>query len=165
MGGRARKGFSDRFDTLKAASFLISGPKLFNCLPRSVREYASIDKNGKLFGLDIFKTVLDLYLSTLPDQPFSTSTGHAHATFNNGSASNSVLAHTRVRPLDDQVWHAPSLGFPPPMVTDLSTSNSLLAGWGESIQPTQCVNLGPPANELGLGDHDRHMHVIASLVP
>ena len=164
-GGRARKGFSDRFDTLKAASFLVSGPKLFNCLPRSVREHASVDKNGKLFGLEIFKTVLDLYLSTLPDQPFSNSTGHAHATFNNGGASNSVLAHTRIRPQDDQGWKAPCLGLAPPMVTESPTNDPLLTGRGESIRLTQPTNPGPPVNELGLGDDDRHLHVIVSLVP
>ena len=43
-------------------SFQIAGPKLFNCLPKSIR-------NLKNIGVEEFKENLDLFLSTVPDEP------------------------------------------------------------------------------------------------
>ena len=43
-------------------SFQTAGPKLFNCLPKSIR-------NLKRIGVDEFKEKLDLFLSTVPDEP------------------------------------------------------------------------------------------------
>ena len=43
-------------------SFQIAGPKLFNCLPKSIR-------NLKRIGVEEFKEKLDLFLSTVPDEP------------------------------------------------------------------------------------------------
>ena len=47
--------------TLKDGSFIIRGPKLFNELPINLREY-----NGSIDG---FKHRLDIWLSTIKDQP------------------------------------------------------------------------------------------------
>ena len=43
-------------------SFQIAGPKLFNCLPKAIR-------NLKNIGVEEFKEKLDLFLSTVPDEP------------------------------------------------------------------------------------------------
>jgi hypothetical protein len=43
-------------------SFQVAGPKLFNCLPKSIRNLRGI-------GVEEFKEQLDLFLSTVPDEP------------------------------------------------------------------------------------------------
>ena len=43
-------------------SFQVSGPMLFNCLPKEIR-------NLKNVGVEEFKEHLDLLLSTVPDEP------------------------------------------------------------------------------------------------
>ena len=43
-------------------SFQTAGPQLFNCLPKSIR-------NLKRIGFEEFKEKLDLFLSTVPDEP------------------------------------------------------------------------------------------------
>ena len=43
-------------------SFQVAGPKLFNSLPKKLR-------NLKGCGIEIFKQELDAYLSTVPDEP------------------------------------------------------------------------------------------------
>ena len=43
-------------------SFQTAGPKLFNCLPKYIR-------NLKGIGVDEFKEHLDLFLSSVPDEP------------------------------------------------------------------------------------------------
>ena len=43
-------------------SFQVAGPKLFNCLPKSIR-------NLKRIGVEEFKEQLDQFLSTVPDEP------------------------------------------------------------------------------------------------
>ena len=48
--------------TMKQNSFQTSGPKLFNSLPKEIR-------NIKKFTEDEFKEKLDEYLQKLPDQP------------------------------------------------------------------------------------------------
>lgn len=52
---------------MKTSAFSYMGPKLFNCLPLNLRSYKPpqtvIDKVGA------FKTMLDRYLSLIPDQP------------------------------------------------------------------------------------------------
>ena len=93
LGPRLRCGASDHICTLRRNSFLVSGPKVFNCLPKNVRCFSG-------HNLEVFKFVLDNYLSTLPDQPFSSGTGPARATFNDGTPSKSIVAQTRIRPID-----------------------------------------------------------------
>ena len=48
--------------TLRENSFQISGPKLFNCLPKKLR-------NKKGCSIDDFKTELHLFLEGIPDEP------------------------------------------------------------------------------------------------
>ena len=43
-------------------SFQSAGPKLFNCLPKSIRNLRGI-------GVEEFKEQLDLFLSSVPDEP------------------------------------------------------------------------------------------------
>ena len=43
-------------------SFQTAGPKLFNCLPKSIR-------NLRKIGVEEFKEQLDQFLSTVPDEP------------------------------------------------------------------------------------------------
>ena len=43
-------------------SFQTAGPKLFNCLPKSIRNLRGI-------GVEEFKENLDLFLMTVPDEP------------------------------------------------------------------------------------------------
>ena len=49
-------------NSLRENSFQVAGPRLFNCLPKSLRE---INKSSKLE----FKEQLNLFLATLPDHP------------------------------------------------------------------------------------------------
>ena len=52
---------TDRIATLKENSFFVKGPRLFNCIPRETR---------LCFGnLETFKSELDKFLMTVPDQP------------------------------------------------------------------------------------------------
>ena len=48
--------------TLRENSFQIHGPKLFNSLPKQIR-------NTKGCSIDEFKTKLDLFLEKIPDEP------------------------------------------------------------------------------------------------
>ena len=53
---------SAKVQKLRQQSFKMSGPRLWNCLPKSVR-------NLKTNNLDEFKQTLDEYLSKVPDEP------------------------------------------------------------------------------------------------
>ena len=53
---------SQAIQRLRNQSFQVSGPRLFNCLPKNIR-------NIKKVSVDEFKEKLDNYLSCLPDQP------------------------------------------------------------------------------------------------
>ena len=55
------KGKHMRYRTLREKSLLIEGPRLFNCLPRYVRDHRG--------SLDSFKSTLDDFLTSIPDQP------------------------------------------------------------------------------------------------
>lgn len=57
VSGRALQ----RVQTLRENSLLVRGPRLFNCLPASLRAH-----QGELSS---FKAQLDSFLSTIPDQP------------------------------------------------------------------------------------------------
>ena len=50
--------------TLRENSFQINGPKLFNCLPKNLR-------NKRRCSIDEFKAALDLFLENIPDEPQS----------------------------------------------------------------------------------------------
>ena len=72
------RGSMQRIQTCKDNSFFGKGPKLFNCIPRNIREY-----KGKL---DSFKRQLDKFLQTVPDQP-----GYHDPVYTRASISNSLI--------------------------------------------------------------------------
>jgi len=51
-----------RIQSIRFASLTHKGPRLFNCLPREVRDLTNC-------STDIFKRALDRFLATLPDEP------------------------------------------------------------------------------------------------
>ena len=55
------KGVYMRHRTLREKSLLVEGPRLFNCLPRQLRDHTGTYKG--------FKAVLDKFLSIIPDEP------------------------------------------------------------------------------------------------
>ncbi len=68
--------------TLKEGSLAVHGPRLYNCLPQDLREHT-----GTLYS---FKSGLDKYLRTVPDQP---SLPHYYQT----TQGNSLIHQTRIR--------------------------------------------------------------------
>ena len=50
-----------RFKTLKEATIKFEGPKVFNSLPKHLRDFKGT--------LDNFKNILDKFLENIPDQP------------------------------------------------------------------------------------------------
>ena len=73
-----------RIQTLREASFQVHGAKLFNCLPKSIR-------NIKKVSVDQFKYKLDLFLQSIPDEPFLP--GYISSACNQitGNPSNSII--------------------------------------------------------------------------
>ena len=51
-----------KFQSLRNQSFQVNGPRLFNCLPKNIR-------NIKKVSVPEFKEHLDKFLGQLPDQP------------------------------------------------------------------------------------------------
>ena len=68
----------DRIKTCKDNSFFGKAPKLFNCMPKEIREH-----NGKL---ETFKKKLDKFLQNVPDQP-----GFHDQTYAREAQSNSLI--------------------------------------------------------------------------
>ena len=68
---------------LRDSSFQVTGPQLFNCLPKWLR-------NPKKLTLEEFKEKLDSVLSKVPDEPRIGGPG--------GWNSNSLLTHMARRP-------------------------------------------------------------------
>ena len=56
------RGASQRIQTIRFNSLGVFGPRLFNCLPVSIRNMSGCSLNS-------FKRALDRHLSTIPDQP------------------------------------------------------------------------------------------------
>ena len=56
-----RASIPGRIQTLKEDSFMVHGPRLFNEIPKDLREFAG--------SPDTFKAKLDSYLGTVPDKP------------------------------------------------------------------------------------------------
>ena len=48
--------------TLRENSFQVNGPRLFNCLPKKIR-------NKRRCSVEEFKAELDIFLETIPDEP------------------------------------------------------------------------------------------------
>ena len=70
--------------TIRENSFQVNGPKLFNCLPKKIR-------NKRGCSIEEFKTQLDLFLENIPDEPKSD--GYTPSALNQITArpSNSIL--------------------------------------------------------------------------
>jgi ribonuclease P/MRP protein subunit RPP40 len=77
-----------KIQTLREASFQVHGAKLFNSLPKSIR-------NLKKISVEEFKSKLDHYLESIPDEPHLN--GYVPTTCDqlSGSPSNSILDHAR----------------------------------------------------------------------
>ena len=52
---------SSAIQTMKENSFLVTGPKLFNCMPKNIRDHQG--------SLSSFKRQLDKFLKEIPDKP------------------------------------------------------------------------------------------------
>ena len=77
-----RSGRLESIRTLKEKSFCSEGPKLFNALPRCIRD-CTLSK-------DSFKSLLDSFLELIPDQPAGKDWEQPGAFNNSDKASNSI---------------------------------------------------------------------------
>ena len=82
-GGRAA------IQTLREHSFQVNGPRLFNSLPKRLRNMKTSQEE--------FKESLDAFLETIPDQPRMGSLVPAAVDQQTGRQSNSLLAWTAGR--------------------------------------------------------------------
>ena len=82
-GGRAT------IQTLREHSFQVDGPRLFNSLPKRIRDLKTSQEE--------FKESLDAFLETIPDQPRIGSLVPAAVDQRTGRQSNSLLAWTTGR--------------------------------------------------------------------
>ena len=79
-----RKQANASAQKLRDSSFQVTGPQLFNCLPKLLR-------NAKALTIDEFKEKLDYVLSKVPDKPRIGGPG--------GWVSNSLLTQMAWRPV------------------------------------------------------------------
>ena len=70
--------------TLRSQSFQVSGPRLFNSMPKNL-------KNMKGCGLEDFKVTLDAFLSHIPDEPKSTGLTPRATNQLSGKQTNSLI--------------------------------------------------------------------------
>ena len=77
-----------RIQTLREASFQVHGARLFNSMPKSIRELTKI-------SVDQFKYKLDVYLQAIPDEP--SLHGYVPSVCNqlSGIPSNSLVDHVK----------------------------------------------------------------------
>ena len=78
------KGIKGRIQTLREASFQIHGPRLFNSLPKSVRNLTRV-------SVEEFKCSLDKFLEKLPDEPKVGNYIPSACNLITASPSNSIL--------------------------------------------------------------------------
>ena len=89
---------SRHFQTIRYASFGVRGPRLFNTLPKSI-------KNITGCSVDTFKHSLDKYLSTVPDEPQIRGYTANRRTENNSLIKMAQLATSQQIQLDeDSHW-------------------------------------------------------------
>ena len=76
--------------SLREYSFQVHGPRLFNSLPRSIRELTRMN-------IEDFKSKLDKHLTSLPDEPKGPS--YIPSTYSQvtGLPSNSIIDHSWLR--------------------------------------------------------------------
>ena len=79
-----------RIQTIRFASFAVKGPRIFNSLPRSLRNFTG-------GTVDVFKHRLDTYLQNVPDQPLIP--GYTEYRSVDSNSLLSWAAH--------QAWHRP----------------------------------------------------------
>ena len=79
---------SQSVKTLREQSFQVHGPRLFNSLPRYIRNLTKC-------GIDIFKEKLDLFLEKIPDQPKVGDLMPATCNQVSGQPSNSLVDQIR----------------------------------------------------------------------
>ena len=77
-----RSGRLESIKTLKENSFTSEGPKLFNALPRCIRDCTGSKES--------FKTLLDSFLELIPDQPLGKASEKPGAFNNSNQPTNSV---------------------------------------------------------------------------
>ena len=78
---------------LRENSFLVRGPKLFNSLPKDIREFAYDNGIQQQQAINNFKKRLDEYLALIPDEPSSRSDYTKYMTGINmyGEVTNSII--------------------------------------------------------------------------
>ena len=78
---------------LRENSFMVRGPKLFNSLPKDIREYQLDNEVRQQQSVDNFKRRLDEYLSLIPDEPSVRSdyTKYMTGITSYGEVTNSIL--------------------------------------------------------------------------
>ena len=81
--------------TLKDHSFCTEGPRLFNALPRVIRDFTGTK--------EAFKRSLDVFLRQLPDQPPGPGGDIPMAMDEHGRPSNSIRSWVRALSLQDWV--------------------------------------------------------------
>ena len=74
--------------TIREISVQVNGAKIFNSLPKSIR-------NMKRLSIDEFKFSLDKYLETLPDEPKLPNYTPATCNQLTANPSNSIIDHGR----------------------------------------------------------------------
>ena len=55
--------------TLREKSFMITGPRLFNQLPKDIKEFPNYHEDNQHQAISAFKKKLDKFLETIPDEP------------------------------------------------------------------------------------------------
>ena len=75
--------------SLREQSFQVNGPKLFNCLPSSIRNLSGIT-------VDEFKFKLDQFLSRIPDEPSVEGLTPSACDLYSAAPSNSIIDQSRI---------------------------------------------------------------------
>ena len=96
---------SQSVKTLREQSFQVHGPRLFNSLPRYIRNLTKC-------GIDIFKEKLDLFLEKIPDQPKVGDLMPATCNQVSGQPSNSLVDQIREhqRSMGGQLQNSEQMG-------------------------------------------------------
>ena len=78
---------------LREKSFMIRGPKLYNSLPKELKEFPNINAENPNLAVSAFKKKLDSYLNTIPDEPnISNEYGKRIQGYNfSGMKTNSII--------------------------------------------------------------------------
>ena len=74
---------SEHVKGIRLNSYQVQGPKLFNCLPMEIR--------NSVCNQESWKTILDKFLETIPDLPFTTDLDSGLCDKYTSSPMNSIL--------------------------------------------------------------------------